>query len=100
MLSQLGYLSLPSQLVEKLYYGEALTADEKTLASGVPTVAMSLLGHIPRLEPVIQILAALSWSNEKLAELGDGTIGTGARILALVLDYDHLVTQGHSIDIA
>ncbi len=47
MLSQLGYLSLPPQLVEKLYYGEKLTADEQTLASGVPTVAMKLLGKHP-----------------------------------------------------
>jgi response regulator RpfG family c-di-GMP phosphodiesterase len=100
MLSQLGYLSLPTQLVEKLYYGEHLTPEEKTLASGVPAVAMTLLGHIPRLEPVIQILAALSWSDEQLAELGEGAIGTGARILALVLEYDNLVTQGHSMDVA
>lgn len=33
MLSQLGYPALPARLVEKLYYGEQLTADEKTLAS-------------------------------------------------------------------
>ena len=32
MLSQLGYLSLPTQLVEKLYYGERLTPEEKILA--------------------------------------------------------------------
>jgi response regulator RpfG family c-di-GMP phosphodiesterase len=100
MLSQLGYISLPPQLVEKLYYGENLTPEEKILASGVPAVAMTLLGHVPRLEPVIQILAALSWNDEKIAELGDGTIGTGARILALVLEYDNLVTQGHSTDVA
>ncbi|MGH8137186.1 MAG: response regulator [Steroidobacteraceae bacterium] len=100
MLSQLGYLSLPAQLVEKLYYGEQLTADEKTLASGVPDVAMSLLENIPRLESVIQILAALNGADEQVARLGDGTVGTGARILGLVLEYDSLVTQGHPVDVA
>jgi response regulator RpfG family c-di-GMP phosphodiesterase len=100
MLSQLGYISLPPQLVEKLYYGENLTPEEKTLAGGVPAVAMTLLENIPRLEPVIQILAALSWDDARLAGLGDGTIGTGARILALVLEYDNLVAQGHSMDVA
>jgi hypothetical protein len=100
MLSQLGYLSLPAQLVEKLYYGEKLTAEEQGLAHAVPTVAMNLLANIPRLEPVIEILAAWTWSDARIAELGDGTIGTAARILALVLEYDNLVTQGHAMDVA
>jgi hypothetical protein len=61
---------------------------------------MSLLENIPRLDPVVQILAALSWNDEALARLGDGTIGTGTRILGLVLEYDVLNTQGHSVDVA
>jgi hypothetical protein len=100
MLSQIGYLSLPPQLVEKLYNGERTTPEEKTLASGVPEAAMSLLENIPRLDPVIEILAALSWTDEQIARLGDGTAGMGTRILALVLEYDSLVTQGHSADVA
>ena len=100
MLSQIGYLSLPAPLLEKLYYGEQLTATEQTFADGVPDVAMSLLEHIPRLDPVVQILAALNWSDEALARLGDGTIGLATRILGLVLEYDILNTQGHSVDVA
>jgi CheY-like chemotaxis protein len=100
MLSQIGYLSLPAPLVDKLYYGELLTPAEKTLASGVPKVAMALLENIPRLDPVIQILAALNWTDEQIARLGDGTIGTGVRILGLVLEFDTLITQGHSVDVA
>jgi response regulator RpfG family c-di-GMP phosphodiesterase len=100
MLSQIGYLSLPPPLLEKLYYGEVLTATEKALAAGVPDVAMSLLENIPRLDPVVQILAALNWNDEALARLGDGTVGLGARILGLVLEYDVLNTQGHSVDVS
>jgi response regulator RpfG family c-di-GMP phosphodiesterase len=100
MLSQIGYLSLPVELVEKLYYGEKLTPEEQTLAEGVPQVANKLLDHIPRLEPVLQILAAVSYTDEQLCKLGEGTIGLGAIILSLVLDYDTLVTQGHSTDVA
>jgi CheY-like chemotaxis protein len=100
LLSQIGYLSLPAELVEKLYYGEPLTPEEKTLAEGVPEVVMKLLENIPRLDPVIQILAALSWSDEQIARLGDGTVGLGTRILGLVVEYDTLITQGHSIDVA
>jgi response regulator RpfG family c-di-GMP phosphodiesterase len=100
MLSQIGYLSLPPPLVEKLYYGEQITPEEKILASNIPQVAMNLLENVPRLEPVIQILAALNWADEAIARLGDGTIGLGTRILGLVLEYDILITQGHSKDVA
>jgi hypothetical protein len=100
MLSQLGYISLPAELVEKLYYGETLSPEEKTLAAGAPDLAMSLLENIPRLDPVIQILAALRWTDEQLARLGEGTVGLGARILELVLEYDGLLAQGHSTDVA
>lgn len=100
MLSQIGYLSLPVELVEKLYYGERLTQDEQVLASGVPQVANKLLDHIPRLEPVLQILAAITYSDQQLRHLGEGTIGLGASILSMVLDYDTLVSQGHASDVA
>jgi response regulator RpfG family c-di-GMP phosphodiesterase len=95
MLSQLGYLSLPVELVEKLYYGEALTAEEQVLADGVPEVAGKLLAHVPRLEPVMQILEAARASDDQLRQLGDGTIGLGARILLLALEYDTLTTRGN-----
>jgi response regulator RpfG family c-di-GMP phosphodiesterase len=100
LLSQLGYLSLPPELVEKLYYGENMTPEEQILASGAPQLTTSLLENIPRLEPVIQILVALTWTDEQLARLGDGTIGLGTRILDLVLSYDTLITQGHDVNVA
>ena len=100
LLSQLGYLSLPPELVEKLYYGENMTPEERILASGAPQLTTSLLENIPRLEPVIQILVALTWTDEQLARLGDGTIGLGTRILDLVLSYDTLITQGHDVNVA
>jgi CheY-like chemotaxis protein len=100
MLSQIGYLSLPAELVEKLYYGETLTSEEKILAGGAPDVVSSLLENVPRLEPVIQILTALQWTDEQVAKLGEGTIGTGTRILGLILEYDTLVTQGQTTNVA
>ena len=100
MLSQLGYLSLPVELVEKLYYGERLTPEEQVLAEGVPEVAGKLLCHIPRLEPVMQILEAARASDQQLHQLGDGTVGLGARILLLALDYDTLTARGDEGNVA
>jgi response regulator RpfG family c-di-GMP phosphodiesterase len=100
MLSQIGYISLPIELVEKLYYGERLTPEEQTLAEGVPSVATKLLEHIPRLEPVLQILNAVHASDEELKKLGDGTIGLAARILLLTMHHDTLVAQGNNSNVA
>ena len=100
MFSQLGYLSLPIELVEKLYCGEFLSPEEKILASGAPEVATRLLQNIPRLEPITEILAALNESDAHLAQLGDGAIGVGARILALVTEYSSLLTRGQTMSAA
>jgi response regulator RpfG family c-di-GMP phosphodiesterase len=99
MLSQIGYVSLPSELVDKLYYGERLTPEEQLLAEGVPEVAGKLLLNVPRLEPVMQILDAVRATDDQLHKLGDGTVGLGARILQLALDYDTLLARGQSAEV-
>jgi CheY-like chemotaxis protein len=91
MLSQIGYISLPVELVEKLYYGKRLTSEERTLADGAPYVARKLLGRIPRLESVMEILAA---SQDPKNDVPEGLIKRGAGILRLVLDYDAHLAQG------
>jgi response regulator RpfG family c-di-GMP phosphodiesterase len=98
MLSQLGYTALPAALLDKVYQGVQLTSEEQAKVDAVPDMANKLLEHIPRLEPVIQILAALKWTDAAVAALGDGTIGLGTRILRLILEYDALFATGMSHD--
>ncbi len=100
MLSQLGCISLPVELVEKIYYGERLTSDEKVLAGGIPQVANKLLGHIPRLEPVLQILELVDAPPSLEGALTEGMVRMGATILKISLDYDSLLAQGHTADVA
>jgi response regulator RpfG family c-di-GMP phosphodiesterase len=95
MLSQIGYISLPTELVEKLHYGKRLTSEERVLADGAPQVAQKLLGRIPRLEPVMEILAA---SQQVKSDLPEGLIKQGAGILRLVLEYDTQIAQGRPIN--
>jgi response regulator RpfG family c-di-GMP phosphodiesterase len=99
-LSQIGYIALPMSLVEKLYRGERLTPAESQAVAATPEVVMRLLEHVPRLDPVIQILVALHWDDAAVGRLGDGTIGLATRILGLVLEFDELSTQGHGPDAA
>jgi response regulator RpfG family c-di-GMP phosphodiesterase len=98
LLSQIGHFCLPTGLLEKLRCGEKLTPQETILAGGAPHSASAVLRKVPRLEPVVQILTALTWTDEQVARLGDSTLGLCTRILGVVLDYDALVTQGHAAD--
>jgi FixJ family two-component response regulator len=98
LLSQVGYVGLSPILIEKLHFGERLTPEEQAKVAAVPDMAQKLLEHIPRLEPVIQILVALNWKDAQVAALGNGTIGLGTRILGVVLDYESQVAQGRSRD--
>ncbi len=100
MLSQIGYLSLPTEVAEKVYYGENLTPEEKVLVAAVPEVATKLLRHIPRLDPVIEILRAQSYGPEELQALAEGPMAMAVRILLLATDFDALTSQGHSLDTA
>jgi CheY-like chemotaxis protein len=97
MLSQIGCISLPTELVEKLCHGKPLTREERVLADAAPLVAQKLLGRIPRLEPVMEILAACA---QPSIDLPDGLIKLGAGILSLVLEYDAQIAQGHSAAVA
>lgn len=99
MLSQLGYISLPVELVEKLYYGERLSPEEKTLADGTAKVASKLLGRIPRLDPVLQILDTVNGQGDG-SPLVEGMVRLGANILKMALDYDALIAQGHTSSVA
>ncbi|HEY0745684.1 MAG TPA: HD domain-containing phosphohydrolase, partial [Steroidobacteraceae bacterium] len=92
MLSQIGYVSLPVELVEKLYYGKRLTPEERALADGAPYVARTLLGRVPRMEPVMDILAASHDPSKVVPE----ELQRGADILRLVLAYEAQIALGHS----
>jgi FixJ family two-component response regulator len=98
MLSQLGYFAESSTLAEKIYYGRPLSPTEQQRADAVPANAMRLLEHIPRLEPVIQILAALEWTDEQIARAGERMVGVGSRMLCAALEYDMLSTQRIAAD--
>lgn len=94
LLSQIGYFAVNPELAEKMYYGRKLNDAEKAIAATVPGHARRLLESIPRLEPVIQILAALEWNEEQLAKAGERMVGLGSRILAVALEIDSLGNQG------
>lgn len=93
LLSQIGYFAETPELAEKIYYSRALSDAEQARAAAVAGNAQRLFEHVPRMEPALQILAALEWTDEQLARAGERMVGLGARILSVALEYDSLTTQ-------
>jgi CheY-like chemotaxis protein len=99
LLSQLGYVSLAIELVEKAVNGEALNADEAQLLGDAPKLTQSLLARIPRLENVGAILAHAS--RDKVGrEPPAPEIAERALILMNVLEFDALTSRGESAETA
>jgi FixJ family two-component response regulator len=99
MVCQIGCVSLPPKVVEALDQGKTLTAEERDMVDRVPATTKQLLGHIPRLEPVLEILnyagARLSSPDRQSVLLPDfKSTPLPVRILALALDQDALEAAG------
>ena len=102
MLSQLGYITLPTETAEKLYFGQTLTEPEKEMVSRLPSVTEQLLGNIPRLEVVQAILVKapkhFHQSDAVVADPEKQLIARGAHILKIALDFDSLDAQGNDAE--
>jgi response regulator RpfG family c-di-GMP phosphodiesterase len=99
-MSQLGVVSLPPAVADKLDTGADLSATEQAMVDRLPEVARQLISPIPRLAPVAE---AIAWSRRGFdgsGEPADGPAGEalplGARLLCLVQDHDALLVQGTS----
>jgi CheY-like chemotaxis protein len=56
-LSQLGAATVPPATLKRWFAGEALTDGERLMVQKVPALTCQLLAHIPRLEPVCELLS-------------------------------------------
>jgi len=98
LLSQIGCAGASDAAIKAHYESEAMFNAQTELGTRTSQLALQLLDRIPRLEPVIQILDAARWEDAALARVGGGSVGTGARILRLALDFDALTLRGYSPD--
>lgn len=100
-LSEIGSITLPPDLADKLYHGQNLTPDEEALVARGPIVAKEILGDIPRLDPVIDIIAYqnkhFDGGGTPRDDVRGGAIPWGSRALRVVLDFDALEARGLSV---
>lgn len=101
MLSQIGCISLPEDVLAKVHAGQALSEESLSIYRSHPELASRLLSGIPRLEPVAQMIAHqlsgldVSAQPADLREWGAATFG--AMILKLAADLDDIVGAGASL---
>jgi response regulator RpfG family c-di-GMP phosphodiesterase len=98
MLSQIGSLALPPATLEKAYQGEELSETELEMVRRIPDVAEQVLGNIPRLDPVLEILRCqhkhFDGTGPPSGMAGGEAIPWGARALKAAIDIDILEAGG------
>jgi len=97
MLSQIGCVTVPQEVLEKVLTNIPLTPKERDMFNSHPSTAYSLLSKIPRLEIVSKIIAGqlnpLGSASEMNFTTGD-VVALGSQILKVALDFDQLYETG------
>jgi FixJ family two-component response regulator len=100
MFSQLGFITLPPQTAERVYFGQPLTENEHRMVERVPAVTEGLLANIPRLEGVRSILALAAESQPPSLKRppADPVIRASAALLRAALEFDSHGARGTTPD--
>jgi response regulator RpfG family c-di-GMP phosphodiesterase len=98
MLSQIGCVTLPPEVLNKVAAREALSSAEQGMVDSYPAIGGKLLANIPRLEPVARMIegqhrpfSEMSRPDELTRE--QATVELGAQILKIALDLDQLLVH-------
>ncbi|MFC1543208.1 HD domain-containing phosphohydrolase [Candidatus Neomarinimicrobiota bacterium] len=101
LLSQIGCISLPPDLLKKVYTGATLTSDETKMYSEYPEVSGTLLENIPRLENVAGMIKAQQRPFKRRTDgknlQDEDRVALGGYILKAALEFDRLLARDVSI---
>lgn len=91
MLATVGEITLDEELAAKVRLGSDLTPEEQETVDHVPDVAKRLIGNIPRLEPIANIVyyqkKGYDGSGVPMDDVAGDKIPQGARILRILNDF-------------
>lgn len=97
MLAQIGTVTLPTAVLDKMDEGVALADDEVEMVAAVPKVSEQLLAHIPRMDGVAAAIGQqrlrYDGADRRIHDPVGGDIPLVARILRLAVDFDALRGQ-------
>ncbi|MEQ1690762.1 MAG: HD domain-containing phosphohydrolase [Gemmatimonas sp.] len=90
LLSQLGCISLSSDLVDRWYHHRELSESEQAQIANLPAAAEAMIAHIPRLERICAII------RRQYEPSTTRDVPVGARVLAIARDFDLLIGEGET----
>lgn len=98
LLSKIGCVAIPSDILEKRLNGEILTTEEENLYLSHPQIGKSLLANIPRLENISNIISyqllPFNPQTKTQNKIHTDEIPIEARILKVLDDYDFFLQTG------
>lgn len=101
MLSQLGCVTLPNDLIEKVYADVPLSEEEREMYDKYPETGAKLIAKIPRMNNVALIIAL---QRKRFADftgqprtIDEKLVRIGAQILKAANDFDQLILQTNSL---
>ncbi|MBI4650716.1 response regulator [Candidatus Desantisbacteria bacterium] len=99
LLSQIGCVTIPSEVLEKIYCMKDLSPDEQEMVKAFPHIGSELIKNIPRLESIAEIIARQKYNfdNTKPPDDPDKSyIEIGSQILRIAIDYEYQLSSGNS----
>jgi len=98
MLSQIGYVVIPPQIISKSREGKKLSPEEKAIVTSFPEAGANLLSHIPNLKQVSKIIL---YQNKRFDgggfprdEVEGKNIPLGARLFKILWDLVQIESDG------
>ncbi|MGA7720902.1 MAG: HD domain-containing phosphohydrolase [Ignavibacteriaceae bacterium] len=98
LLSQIGCVGVPQEILEKKDQGLELTSKEESLYNSHPKIGQSIIKNIPRLEEVAEIISYQLTDDQQRNNTGTSksNVPLSSLILKLLIDFDYLVSNGKS----
>lgn len=104
MLSQIGCVTLPRDVLERLYGQESLSTEEQRVFASHPATAARLIENIPRLKPIAAMIEHQQEAFWVYSMQGGGAPAgptqLGAQILKVALDLDQVIRWGLTFEAA
>lgn len=104
LLSLIGCVTLPPEILGKVYSGIALTDDERRMFEKHPQTARELLVNIPRLGTVARMIETqdqmFSRRTESEDYSGEDMVALGGNLIKIAMDFENLILSGKSKEIA
>jgi len=98
LMSQIGCVTIPDDILKKAQSGSELTKKEKAMYTNHPRIGAKLIAKIPRLGHVARMVENQLLSYEEFLDGSGRALAkeeqTGAQILRAALDHDYFLVQG------